>query len=214
MPYRPLKILVADDHPIVRAGIKAVLSTQRRWEICAEAENGTVLLELASQHQPDLAIIDYALPVLNGLEAARQLRQAALKTHVLIYTMYEDDTLIRDALQMGVRGYLLKSEEDDRLVAAVRAVGSGKTYFSQPVTDRLLGEFLGASQAGEPVLTAREREIVQLVAQGEPNKAIAERLGLSIKTVDAHRTAAMKKLNLHNAADITRYAIRHKLVQP
>ncbi len=215
MPHRTLKILIADDHPIVRSGIKAVLSGQPRWKVCAEAENGTALLHLAGQHQPDVAIVDYALPVLNGLEATRRLRQATPKTRVLMYTMYEDRMLIRDALQIGVLGYLLKSEEDERLVAAVRAVASGKTYFSQLVTDCIHGEFLGADPAAaQPVLTAREREVVRFVAEGESNKIIAERLGLSIKTVDAHRTAAMKKLNLRNAVDLTRYAIRNKLVQP
>lgn len=215
MPHRTLKILIADDHPIVRAGIKAVLTEQTAWKICSEAENGQDLLRLAAQHQPDVAIVDYALPILNGLEAAREIQKEAPKLRTLIYTVYEDETVIRDALRAGIRGYLLKSEEDDRLVAAVSALASGKTYFSQHVADFLIGGFLNVNQAvTSQVLTAREREVVRLVAEGASNKIVAGQLGLSIKTVDAHRTAAMKKLNLRNAVDLARYAIRSKLIKP
>lgn len=215
MPHQMLKILIADDHPIVRAGIRAVLTQQTAWKICSEAENGADLLRLAALHQPDVAIVDYALPILNGLEAARQLQKEAPNTRTLIYTVCEDESVIRDALQAGIRGYMLKSEEDDMLVTAVSALASGNTYFSKRVADCLIDGFLGVNQAAMPqVLTAREREVVRLVAEGASNKIVAERLGLSIKTVDAHRTAAMKKLNLRNAADLARYAIRNKLIQP
>ncbi len=209
------RILIADDHPIVRAGVRAVLETQADWHICAEAGNGEVLVRLAIEHKPDVLIVDYSLPVLNGLEATRQLQKAVPKAHVLIYTMHDDNMLIRDALKAGARGYILKSEDDTELLAGVEALTMGKTYFSQRVTECLLEEFLSSDKTVTfETLTAREREVVQLVAEGEPNKTIAARWGVSIKTVDTHRTAAMKKLNLRSAVDLARYAIRNKLIQP
>lgn len=215
MTGRVLKILIADDHPIVRAGIRAVLEAQADWCICAEAGDGGEAVGLALEHEPDVVVIDYSLPVLNGLEAARQMLRAAPKARVLIYTMHGDDMLIRDALKAGVRGYILKSEDDGKLVAGVQALAKGKTYFSQRVAECLLDEFLtGEKVVASQTLTAREREVVQLVAEGASNKAIAARWGLSIKTIDTHRTSAMKKLNLRSAVDLARYAIRHKLIEP
>lgn len=215
MTGRVLKILIADDHPIVRAGIRAVLEVQADWCICAEAGDGGEAVRLALEHEPDVVVIDYSLPVLNGLEAARQMLRAAPKARVLIYTMHGDDMLIRDALKAGVRGYILKSEDDGKLVAGVQALAKGKTYFSQRVAECLLDEFLtGEKVVASQTLTAREREVVQLVAEGASNKAIAARWGLSIKTIDTHRTSAMKKLNLRSAVDLARYAIRHKLIEP
>jgi len=215
MSERLVTILIADDHPIVRAGIRAVLETQAGWRICAEAGDGEALVRLALEHRPDVVIVDYSLPVLNGLEATRQLHKAAPKVQVMIYTMHDDDMLIRDALKAGARGYVLKCEDDAKLVAGVEALTKGKTYFSQRVTECLLEEFLTSEKSvASETLTAREREVVQLVAEGEPNKSIAARWGVSIKTVDSHRTSAMKKLNLHSAVDLARYAIRNKLIQP
>ena len=215
MKKQGVSILIADDHPIVRTGIKVVLEAQDDWRVCAETENGRETVRLALEHEPDLVVVDYALPVLNGLEAVRQICKALPGTRALIYTMHDDDGLIQDALKAGARGYLLKSDDDRELVAGVQALMSGKTYFSQRVTesmrDQLLnGEKIMVSQR----LTAREREVVQLVAEGESNKAIARRWGLSIKTVDTHRTSAMRKLNLRTAVELARYAIRNKLTEP
>jgi len=215
MNGRSLRIAIADDHPIVRAGVRTVLEGQTGWVVCAEAGDGEALVRLVFAHQPDIAILDYSLPVLNGLEATRQLQKSSPKVQVLIYTMHDDEMLIRDALKAGARGYLLKSEDDDKLVAAVQALIRGKTYFSQRVSECLLDEFLGSEKVmSSQTLTAREREVVQLVAEGESNKNIAARWGVSIKTVDSHRTSAMKKLNLRSAVDLARYAIRNKLIQP
>lgn len=215
MTARSLQILIADDHHIIRTGIRAVLEARSGWHVCAEADNGEDAVRLALAHRPDIAILDYSLPVLNGLEAARKVIGASPKTQVLMYTMHEDETLIRDALKIGARGYLLKSEEDAKLLTAVDALGRGKTYFSQRVTECLLDDFLNGEKAvASQTLTSREREVVQLVAEGQSNKSIAARWGVSAKTVDTHRTSAMKKLNLRSAVDLTRYAIRNRLIEP
>jgi DNA-binding NarL/FixJ family response regulator len=215
MRKQGLRILVADDHPIVRAGIKVVLEAQDGWCVCAEAENGSELVSLALEQEPDIVVVDHSLPVLNGLEAVRQIRKARPDARILIYTMYDDDGLIQDALKAGARGYLLKSEDDSELVAGVQALMKGRTYFSQRVTEGLLDQLVsGEKIMTSQTLTAREREVVQLVAEGKSNKAIAKRWGLSIKTVDTHRTSAMRKLNLRSAVDLARYAIRNKLIVP
>lgn len=215
MTTRPLKILIADDHSIVRAGIKAILSVRTEWEVCAEADNGEAAVQQAIAHAPDIAILDYSLPILNGLEAARKIGAATRRTAVLIYTMHDDEFLIKDALHARVRGYVLKSAEDAELIAAVNALGKGKTYFSQRVAECLLEDFLSDGKVvASQTLTQREREVVQLVAEGQSNKNIASRWGVSIKTVDSHRTSAMRKLNLRTAVDLARYAIRNRLIEP
>ena len=215
MGRRELRILVVDDHPIVRAGLRAVLETQPGWYVCAEAGNGEEAVRLALEHAPDIVVIDHSLPVLNGLEAVRQVLRTRPYTRMLVYTMHDDDGLIHNALKAGARGYLLKSENDVEVVASVRALAEGKTYFSQRVAKCLLDQLLGSEKTvASQTLTAREREVVQLVAEGESNKSIARRWGLSIKTVDTHRTSAMKKLNLRTAVDLARYAIRNRLIEP
>lgn len=192
-----------------------MLEMQPDWDVCAEAGDGGALVQLALDHQPHIVIVDYSLPVLNGLEAVRRMRSVAPRAQVLIYTMHDDDMLIRDALKAGVRGYLLKSENDEELVAAIQALIDGKTYFSQRVSECLLEEFLnGDKVVASQTLTGREREVVQLVAEGGSNRSIAARWGVSIKTVDTHRTSAMKKLGLRSAVDLARYAIRNKLIEP
>lgn len=212
---RTLKILIADDHSIVRAGIRAVLEKRAEWKVWAEADNGEQAVNLAIAGMPDVAILDYSLPILNGLEAARKIGAASRRTAVLMYTMHDDEALIKDALQANVRGYLLKTGEDAELVAAVEALGKGKTYFSQKVAECLLEDFLsGGKVVASQTLTQREREVVQLVAEGQSNKNIASRWGVSIKTVDSHRTSAMRKLSLRSAVDLARYAIRNRLIEP
>jgi DNA-binding NarL/FixJ family response regulator len=211
---RSLKILIADDHHIVRAGIKAVLEARHDWQVCAEANNGETAVKLSLEHRPDIAILDYSLPILNGLETARKMRGADPRLAVLFYTMHEDETLIRSALKVGARGYISKNDEDTNLIAAVEALQQGKTYFSHRVNEWLVEGFLqGKKVVPLQTLTAREREIVQLVAEGHSNKEIAERWGVSVKTVDSHRMSAMKKLNLRSAVGLTRYAIRNRLIE-
>ncbi|RUZ73101.1 response regulator transcription factor [Mesorhizobium sp. M7A.F.Ca.US.006.01.1.1] len=209
------KIVIADDHPIIRCGIKAVLEQRAEWWVCAEAADGEAAVRLAREHAAEIVILDYGLPVLNGLEATRQIRRAMPETEVLIYTMHEDEGLVREILRAGARGYLLKSEDDSELLAAVAALNRRQTYFSPRVTEYLLDDFLSGQAVDQrPELTPREREVVRLVAEGESNKRIAARLGVSVKTVDSHRTTAMRKLDLRNVVDLVHYAIRNKLTSP
>lgn len=210
-----VRLLIADDHTIVRRGLQALLQAQLGWEICAAAENGEVAVELALKHRPDVAILDYSLPVLNGLEATRQIRLGSPKTEVLIYTMHNNQDVIRDVLHAGARGYLLKIEDDNEVVRGVSALLQKRPYFSPQVAETLLDTFLsGGKVVASQTLTSREREVVQLVAEGQSNRSIAERWSVSIKTVESHRTAAMRKLNLRSGVELALYAVRNKLIEP
>lgn len=211
----PVKLIVADDHPIVLRGLRALLQAQPGWDVCGEADNGQAAVELAIAQQPNVVVLDYALPTLNGLEVTRQIRAACPQTEVLIYTMHNNDEVIREVLRAGARGYLLKTEEDDEVVRAVRALLHRKPYFSAQVAETLLDTFLGGAKViASDTLTSREREVIQLVAEGQSNRAIAERWAVSVKTVETHRTSAMRKLNLRSGIELTLYAVRNKLIQP
>jgi DNA-binding NarL/FixJ family response regulator len=210
-----VKLLVADDHAIVRRGLHALLEAQAGWQVCAEAENGQMAVDLALQHRPDIAILDYSLPVLNGLEATRHIRLASPRTEVLIYTMHNNDDIIRDVLRAGARGYLLKTEDDSEVVRAVQALLRKKPYFSPQIAETLLDTFLsGEKVVASQTLTSREREVIQLVAEGRSNRDIAARWQVSIKTVESHRAAAMRKLNLRSGVELALYAVRNKLIEP
>jgi DNA-binding NarL/FixJ family response regulator len=210
-----IKLLVADDHAIVRRGLQTLLEAQAGWQVCAEAENGQLAVDLATQHRPHVAILDYSLPGLNGLEATRHIRLASPGTEVLIYTMHNNDDLIRDVLRAGARGYLLKTEDDAEVVRAVQALLRKQPYFSPQVSETLLDTFLsGGKVVTSQTLTSREREVIQLVAEGKSNRDIAERWGVSIKTVESHRTGAMRKLNLRSGVELALYAVRNKLIEP
>ncbi|KLK90196.1 LuxR family transcriptional regulator [Microvirga vignae] len=210
-----VKLLVADDHAIVRRGLQALLEAQAGWQICALAENGQVAVDLVGRHRPDVAILDYSLPGLNGLEATRHIRRACPSTEVLIYTMHNNEDIIRDVLRAGARGYLLKTEDDSEVVRAVQALLCKKPYFSPQVAQTLLDTFLsGGKVVASQTLTSREREVIQLVAEGRSNRDIADRWKVSIKTVESHRTAAMRKLNLRSGVELALYAVRNKLIEP
>jgi DNA-binding NarL/FixJ family response regulator len=210
-----VKILVADDHAIVRRGLQALLQAQPGWQVHAEAQNGQAAVDFAIESPPDVAILDYSLPVLNGLEATRQIRQASPRTEVLIYTMHNNEDVIRDVLRAGARGYLLKTEDDTEVVRAVKALLQKQPYFSPQVAEALLDTFLtGGKTVASQTLTPREREVIQLVAEGNSNRNIAKRWSVSIKTVESHRTAAMRKLNLRSGVELALYAVRNKLIQP
>jgi DNA-binding NarL/FixJ family response regulator len=210
-----VKILVTDDHAIVRRGLQALLEAQGGWQVCAVADNGQVAVDYATEHRPDVAIIDYSLPVLNGLEATRHIRVASPGTEVLIYTMHYNEDVIRDVLRAGARGYLLKTEDDTEVVRAVHALLRKQPYFSPRVAETLLDTFLsGGKVVASQTLSPREREVIQLVAEGRSNRDIAERWHVSIKTVESHRTAAMRKLNLHSGVELALYAVRNKLIEP
>ena len=213
-----VRILLADDHEIVRRGLKELLEEQVGWTVCAEASNGREAVEAAVRTGPDVAVLDFSMPELNGLEATRRIRQVAPHIEVLVFTMHESEELIREVLAAGARGYLLKSDATRQLIPAVESLARHKPFFSGRVSEVVLEGFL-KGDVGRPVslttdrLTSREREIVQLLAEGNSNKDIARRLTLSVKTVETHRAAVMRKLELNSLADLIRWAIRNNFIQ-
>lgn len=216
MSTPPVNILVADDHELLREGIKSRLEKHPGWKVCAEAADGREAVELALRLRPDVVVMDIGMKELNGLDAARQIHKAAPEMRVLILTMQESETMIGDALAAGVHGYILKTDAARLLPMAVEALLAQKTFFPSVVTDMLLTGFLNASvTAGKNggQLTSREREIVQLLAESRTSKEIALRLGVSVKTIEAHRANIMRKLKLHSVADLVRYAIRNRIAE-
>jgi DNA-binding NarL/FixJ family response regulator len=226
---RSLRLLVADDHEIVRKGLCTLLGSQPGWEIAAEARDGREAVRLAKECKPDVAVLDISMPGLNGLEAARQINKAVAHTKVLVLTMHESDKFIGEALEAGVRGFLLKSDAGKDLVGAVEALGRNQTFFTSEVAQVILDGHLktGASAAtssssasssseGGPRfrLTGRQREIVQLLAEGKSSKEVASVLDVSVKTVETHRANIMGRLNCHCVTDLVRYAIRNHIVEP
>lgn len=214
-----LRILLADDHDIVRRGLRELLEQQPGWSVCAEASNGREAVELAVAHRPQVAILDLTMPELNGLEATRRIRQAVPETQILVFTMHDSEELLRGVLRAGARGYLLKSDAVRQLVPAVDSLAQRKPFFSGRVSEVLLDGFLDSErrrsdELGTERLTSREREIVQLLAEGKSNKDVARLLDLSVKTVETHRAAVMRKLDLHSLADLVRFAIRNQMIVP
>jgi DNA-binding NarL/FixJ family response regulator len=212
-----LRILLADDHDIVRRGLKELLEEQPGWTVCAEAANGREAVELALEHRPNIAVIDLTMPELNGLEATRRIREAVPETEVLVFTMHDSEELVRNVLAAGARGYLLKSDAARQLVPAVQSLAQRKPFFAGRISEVLLAGFLDTdrNRTAPPVadrLTSREREVVQLLAEGNSNKDIARALDLSVKTVETHRAAVMRKLDLHSLPDLVRFAIRNRII--
>jgi DNA-binding NarL/FixJ family response regulator len=214
-----LRILLADDHGIVRRGLKELMEEHIGWSVCAEAATGRQAVELAVEHRPHVAVLDLSMPELNGLEATRRIRQALPETEVLVFTMHESDELVRQVLAAGARGYLLKSDAADQLIPAVESLARHKPFFSGRISEVVLDGFLKAGDAeaaspGLQRLTTREREIIQLLAEGHSNKRIAKLLDLSVKTVETHRAAVMRKLELSSLPDLVRFAIRNQIIHP
>lgn len=209
------RILIADDHEVVRAGLRSVLESHEGWSVVADAADGKNAVSRAIALKPDVAIVDYSLPLLNGVEVTRQVRGRLPATEVLIFTMHESDALVEEMLDAGARGYLLKSDAAQHLVAAVEALARHQPYFTGKLSEKLLENFLANRNKGVgPVLSTRERMVVQLVAEGHTNKEISGILNLSIKTIETHRAAALKRLNLTSTAALVRYAVRNKLIEP
>ena len=209
------RILIADDHEVVRSGLRAILEAHNGWEVVAEAENGKDAIAKAVESQPDVAIIDYSLPVMNGIEATRQIHARLPKAEILIFTMHDSDVLVGELLEAGARAYLLKSDAKQYLIAAVEALAEHKPFFTGRISQQLLDAFLATHQGKpEAALSPRERVIVQLIAEGHSNREMSEILNLSVKTVETHRAAAMRKLNLRSTAALVRYAVRNRLVEP
>src|SRR5215475_2462748 len=213
---KTVNILVADDHDIVREGLKTLLQFQPKWHVCDEASTGREAVEKARLHKPDVVVLDFSMPELNGLDATRQIRKALPRTEVLILTMHDSEQLAREVLQAGARGYLLKTNAKKQLIPAVAALAEHQPYFDSKVSNLMLDAFLNpAKAASEPGdrLTLREREIVQLIAEGRTSKEVAATLGLSAKTVEAHRANIMNKLDLHTTPQLVLYAVRNRIVQ-
>lgn len=211
-----VSILIVDDHIAIRRGVRAILEGRDGFEVVAEAGTGVEAIDLAAQYKPDVAVIDYSMPAMNGSQLTRRIREASPRTEVLVYTMHESDTLVRDVLGAGARGYLLKSDADQHLIAAVDALARHQPYFTERVSEALLAHYLAHPGVGSQLdmLTCREREVVQLIAEGNSSKQVSVALALSLKTVETHRSSAMHKLGLESTAALVRYAVRNKLVEP
>jgi DNA-binding NarL/FixJ family response regulator len=216
----PFRILLADDHEVVRAGLRALLEEQSGWEVVAEAVDGRDAVEKATKLKPDVVVIDIAMPSLNGLEAVRQIVKTVPNTKVLVLTMYDSDPLIQQVLQAGARGYLLKSDAGRDLVSAIDALRRNKTFFTPKVSQMVLEGYLDKSPKEKETeeepetlrLTSRQREIVQLLAEGKSSKEVAAVLGLSVKTAETHRANIMRKLDCHSVTELVRYAIRNHII--
>lgn len=212
------RILVADDHEVVREGVRALLTARPGWQICGEAVDGREAVEKAAQLRPDVVVLDIGMPELNGLDAARQILQANAQVEVLILTMHDSEQTVREVVSTGARGYVLKSDAGRSLVAAVESLIQHKPFLTQRASEIVLDGYRRglaprpSADAGR--LTPREREVVQLLAEGCSNKEVASRLGISGKTAEAHRANIMRKLGVHSVGELVRYAIRNNIVQP
>ncbi len=209
----PVRILIADDHQIVRMGLCSMIQTNASWEVCGQAGDGREAVALAEQLRPDIVIMDIDMPLLNGLDATRQIKRKAPEAEVLVFTGTDSEEIVRNVFGAGARSYLLKTEASSHLVPAIEALCKHRTYFSSKVSDMIFAGYLKGSAGVEDItLTARERELVQLVAEGKSNKAIADILGISVKTVETHRASVIRKLKLESVADLVRYAVRNGIV--
>jgi DNA-binding NarL/FixJ family response regulator len=212
------RILVADDHEVVRKGLIALLEQQPEWQVCGEAGDGREAIEKAKKWMPDLIIMDLSMPGMNGLEATRQIVRANPATKVLILTLHDSEQVIPDVLDAGARGFILKSDPALDVVAGVEALRRGKTYFTSKVASIVLEGYLKRATGGTPgtmerhQLTPREREVVQLLAEGCSTKEVAVALGLCIKTAETHRSNIMRKLQLHSVSDLVLYAVRNNII--
>ena len=211
-----IRILLVDDHDAVRKGVQAMLEAHPGWEVCAEASNGRTAVKLAMQYKPHIAVVDLELPDLNGLEATRQIKKELPETEVLIYTMYDTEELIRSVLAAGARGYVLKSDSGQHLIDAIESLTRHKLFLTPVASETVLESFLRSNrqEAEQSILTSREREIVQLLAEARGNKEIAAMLFISVKTVETHRASIMRKLRINSIVELVHYAIRNNLVGP
>jgi DNA-binding NarL/FixJ family response regulator len=211
-----VSLLVADDHEIVRRGIRALIREQSEWQIVAEAEDGRDAVTKAAEFRPDVAILDITMPLLNGLDAAKQIAKLSPRTKILILTVHESDQLIRQALDAGASGYIFKTDASFDLITAVKALLSAKAFFTPKVSQMVLRGYLGKGamvSEDEPKITAREREIVQLLAEGKHSKEVAAVLEIGVKTVESHRSNILRKLHFHSVTELVRYAVRNHIVE-
>lgn len=214
-----VRILIADDHEIVRHGVRNLIASVDGYECTAEATTGRQAVKLAEQHQPHIAILDISMPELNGIEAARQILHILPETKVLIFTVHDAERIVYEVFQAGAHGYILKSDAGRHLLTAIESVLAGRHYFSSQISEVLFESFQKRGMPhAEPqdaqAPTSREREIIQLLAEGSSNKEVASALGISEKTVETHRAAVMRKLGLHSIGELVRYAIRNHIIEP
>jgi DNA-binding NarL/FixJ family response regulator len=211
-----INIFLVDGHEIVRRGLRDLLASHREWHVSGEADNGRNAVNLILQTTPDIVILALDLPELNGIEVALQVKQALPSTEILFYTHHDEEYLIAEALRTGARGYVLKSDHEDKLIEAIGAMANHLPFFSAKAAEMLLNDLIktGSKRQKAPALTQRERDVIQLLADGKSNREIASRLEISVKTVETHRSSIMRKLKLNSITELVRYAIRNKLIQP
>ena len=209
------RILIADDHEVVRSGLRAIIETRDDWVVAGEAIDGRDAVARILEVKPDIAIVDYSMPVMNGLEVSRRIKLHHPRTEVLILTMHENEDILEEVLLAGVRGFLLKSDARSHLIAAIDALLDHRPYLTSVLLEKLLRDFLLRNKdKSEVLLSARERSVTQLIAEGHTNKSVGAVLNLSVKTVETHRASAMRKLGISSTAELVRYAIRTKLIGP
>jgi len=218
---KPLRILIADDHDLMRRGLKALLESHPGWSVCAESQTGRDAVAKAEELKPDIVILDITMPELNGVEAARRILKASPNTEVLMLSVHYSDQVIRDILDAGVRGYIVKSDSDRDLMVAVETLAGHKPFFTPRATELILNNFnrKGAALDVTPMvpgerLTPREREIVQLLSEGNSSKEVAYSLKISVKTAETHRANIMRKLEIHSVSELVRYAVRNQIIEP
>ena len=212
MSIRNIRILLVDDHAVVRQGFRMILAAQEDMEIVGEAGNGREAIAKAAELHPDVVVMDVAMPELNGIEATRRLAETSPQTRVLALSMHKDSVYVREILRAGARGYLLKDSIDVDFLTAVRAVARGEGYLSPAVSDAVLTDYRKHVSDPLDLLSSREREVLQMIAEGKTNKEVAGVLNLSVYTVDAHRGRIMEKLNLHSTGELVRFAVRKGLI--
>jgi two-component system, NarL family, response regulator NreC len=209
----PIRIVLADDHVLVRQGLKSLLDREG-FQVVAEASDGQEALAHVQSLQPDIAVMDISMPTLNGLNAAREMSRSSPKTKTILLTQHDESQYIREALEAGVKGYVLKSQVASDLLLAIRQVSRGQVYLSPGVSGAVMEAYNSKSEKSKNPLTLRERQVLQLIAEGKSTKDVASLLGISVKTAESHRTRLMQKLDIHETASLVRYAVRHGIVQP
>jgi len=209
----PTRVLLADDHALIRQGLKTLLET-RGFQVVGEASDGQETLRAIEKTRPDVAIVDISMPVLNGIDAARELKKSSPRTKIIVLTQHDEDQYVTEALRAGVKGYVLKSQAAHDLVHAIEEVCRGSVYLSPNISRAVVDAYLSRTYVSTDPLSGRERQVLQLVGEGKSTKDISLHLGISVKTAESHRARLMKKLDIHETASLVRYAIRRGLIQP
>jgi two-component system, NarL family, response regulator NreC len=209
----PIRIVLADDHVLVRQGLKSLLEREG-FQVIAEASDGQEAVRHVKSLEPDIAVLDISMPTLNGLNAAHEISRSSPKTKIILLTQHDESQYIREALEAGVRGYVLKNQAASDLLLAIRQVSRGKVYLSPGVSSAVMEAYQSKSGKSKNPLTLRERQVLQLIAEGKSTKDVASLLGISVKTAESHRTRLMQKLDIHETASLVLYAVRHGIVEP